>query len=244
MSEEKQLTIFDHLGELRVRLVRIVAGILIGAFASFHFAEHIFAIIRLPIAPYLPNGLIYTGPIDKFMAYVKIAVASGIVLSCPYWFYQIWAFVAPGLYKKEKKIAGIFVATGSGLFVLGILFSYFVALPMAFKFLMTFGGDADKPMIAIDSYLDFVTQISLMFGLSFELPLVISLLGMLGLVSKAFLKEKRRYAVMIIAVVSAIVTPPDLLSMVLMMGPMVLLYEISIPIVGMFERKRAAEQNF
>ena len=244
MEQEKSFTIFDHLAELRTRLMKVVGAILVGTFASFHYAEHIFNVVRKPIEPYLPNGLIYTGPIDKFMAYIKIAVVSGIILSSPYWFYQIWAFVAPGLYKKEKRMAGTFVGAGTGLFVSGVMFSYFVALPMAFHFLMTFGGDKDKPMIAIDSYLDFVTQISLMFGLSFELPLVISILGMLGIVSKQFLKDKRRYAVMTIAIASAIITPPDLLSMLLMMGPMILLYEISIPIVGFFEKKRAAEQNF
>lgn len=236
----KAETLYDHLAELRFRIIRVFWIVLVATFVCFHYAEPIFNFIRKPIEPYLPQGgLIYTGPIDKFMAYVKLAIISGLVLSCPLWLYQVWKFVAPGLYKNEKRYVAGFVGAGSFLFVLGVSFSYFVVLPMAFHFLMTFGGDVDKPMIAIDHYLSFVSQISLMFGLAFEMPLVITTLGMLGLVSKKFLREKRRYAIMIMAVISAIVTPPDLLSMLLMLGPLWFLYEISIIFVAIFEGKRA-----
>lgn len=242
MSEEVEdqgSGLIDHLTELRVRLMRSVGIILVATLGAFHYAEHIFNALRQPIEPYLPQGgLIYTGPIDKFMAYVKIALISGVILSCPFWLWQVWMFVAPGLYKREKKYAVGFIFSGSFLFIAGVLFAYYVVLPMAFKFLMTFGGSTDVPMIAIDSYLSFISQITLMFGVVFELPLVLTMLGMAGIVSKRFLREKRRYAVMIMAVISAIVTPPDLLSMILMLGPMWLLYEISIFFVAFFERRR------
>jgi len=232
-------SLVEHLTELRVRLVHSLIAIVLATFVCFHFAGPILDALRGPIAPYLPQGgLIYTGPIDKFMAYIKIAVVAGVIVSCPFWLWQIWKFVAPGLYRREKKYAAGFIFSGSVLFACGILFSYFVVLPMAFGFLMTFGSEADKPMITIDSYLSFVTHLTLMFGVAFELPLVLVTLGMMGIVSKKFLSAKRRYAIMAMAVASAVITPPDLLSMLLMLGPMWLLYEISIILVGFVEKKR------
>lgn len=241
-NETSQGTIFDHLAELRLRIINSLYGFVIGTFICFHFGEQVFDYIRKPIEPYLPNGgLIYTGPIDKFMAYVKIAIVCGIIISSPFWMYQVWKFVSPGLYKNEKRYAAGFIFSGTGLFLTGVSFSYFIVLPMAFKFLMNFGSAADKPMITIEHYLSFVTQISLMFGLSFELPLVLTTLGMMGIISQQFLKDKRRYAVMILAIISAIVTPPDLLSMLMMLVPLLFLYELSVILVGFFERKRAAQ---
>lgn len=247
MSEELEpggegLTLVDHLTEFRGRLIKSVFAVLITTFVCFHFSQQIFEVIRKPIAPYLPSGgLIYTGPIDKFMAYVKLSLVGGVILACPFWLFQVWQFVAPGLYKKEKSYASGFIVSGTFLFLTGAAFSYYVVLPMAFHFLMTFGGEADKPMIAIDSYLSFVTQITVMFGLSFELPLVLVTLSLMGLISKQFLTTNRRYAVMIMTIVSAIVTPPDLLSMLLMLGPLWFLFELGVFIVGLIERKRASE---
>lgn len=233
------MTLTEHLVELRIRLIRCAWAVLVGIFATFHYAEHIFNYIRQPIEKYLPDGgLIYTGPLDKFLAFVKIAVVFGIIVVLPYILYQIWQFVAPGLYKNERKYAASFIGFGSMMFFLGVAFSYFVVLPMAFKFLMTFGGETDRPMIAIDSYLNFFTQTCLVFGVAFELPLIITTLGLMGLVSQRFLREKRKYAIMGIAVACAIITPPDALSMVLMLVPMTLLYELSILLVGFFERKK------
>lgn len=235
----KAESLYDHLAELRSRIIKCFWIVLVATFVAFHFAEPIFDFIRKPIEPYLPQGgLIYTGPIDKFMAYVKLAIATGIVVACPFWIYQAWKFVAPGLYKHEKRYAVGFVASGTFMFLLGVTFSYLIVLPMAFGFLMTFGGEADKPMIAIDSYLSFVTHITLMFGFSFELPVVLTTLGLLGVISKKFLQTYRRYAIVGIATVCAIVTPPDLASMVLMLAPMWILYELSVVLVGFFEKKR------
>lgn len=237
-------SLIEHLTELRVRLVNSLIAIVIATFVCFHFAGPILDILRTPIAPFLPQGgLIYTGPIDKFMAYIKIAIVSGVIVSCPFWLWQVWKFVAPGLYRREKKYAVGFIFSGTLLFLCGILFSYFVVLPMAFGFLMTFGGEADKPMITIESYLSFVTHLTLMFGVAFELPLILVTLGMMGIVSKKFLSEKRRYAIMLMAVVSAVITPPDLLSMLMMLGPMWFLYEISVVLVGLIERRRVRAEN-
>jgi sec-independent protein translocase protein TatC len=247
MSDEQEIagahqSLVDHLTELRIRLINSLYGILVCFGVCYYFSEQIFDVLRAPIKPYLPQGgLIYTGPMDKFMAHIKISFMAAIILSCPFWLYQAWLFVAPALYKKERKYAVGFIFSGTVLFICGILFTYFVVLPMAFKFLMTYGGPTDQPMISIEHYLSFVIQTALAFGAAFEMPLVISTLGMVGIISQRFLKEKRRYAVMGIAIVAAVITPPDLLSMCLMLVPMVALYEISVIVVGIFERRRSPD---
>lgn len=234
------LTLTEHLAELRTRLIKSAYAILLGMVICYNFSDKIFDVIRGPIAPYLPaGGLVFTAPADKFIAHLKLSFFGGMILTCPIWIYQIWKFVAPGLYTKEKKYSLGFIFSGSILFVLGVLFAYFGVFPMAFKFLMGYGGDVDKPMITIDQYLSFFITTTLMFGLAFELPLVIVILGLMDIVSAKFLREKRRYAAMILTVLAAIITPPDLLSMLLMLAPMFFLYELAVMIVAFFERKKA-----
>ncbi|MBY0553310.1 twin-arginine translocase subunit TatC [bacterium] len=241
-EQDKNMSLIEHIGELRFRVTRSAYGIFAGMILCWGFSEKIFNFVRQPIQQYLPSGgLVYTAPMDKFMAHIKIAFVVGLLISAPYWLYQLWSFISPALYRKEKKIAAGFIFFGTLQFLLGLLFSYYVVLPMAFHFLMTFGGDIDKPMITIDHYLGFVTQTAVVFGLCFQMPVVISFLGMIGIVSQNFLKKNRRYAVLIIAVVSAIAAPPDALSMILLLVPMWVLYEISIIVVGMFEKRKAEE---
>lgn len=244
-EDEKNMSLIEHIGELRFRLTRAAWAIFFGMCLAWGFSEKLFDVIRKPIQPYLPNGgLVFTGPIDKFMAHIKIAFVAGLVVSAPFWLYQLWKFISPALYRNEKKMATGFIFFGTFQFILGVLFSYFVVLPMAFKFLMTFGGDIDKPMITIDHYLGFFTQTAVIFGLTFEMPVVITFLGMMGLVSQRFLKEKKKYAVVAITVVSAIAAPPDALSMILLMVPLWVMYEISIVVVGLFEKKKALSESF
>lgn len=240
---EGQMSLFDHLSELRTRLTRAAYAILAGMLACWSFTEKIFNFLREPISQYLPTGgLVFTAPMDKFMAHIKIAFVVGLLLSAPFWLYQLWCFIAPALYKKEKKVAVSFVVFGCVQFALGMAFSYFVVLPMAFHFLMNFGGNIDKPMITIDNYLGFLTHTAVVFGLCFQMPVIISFLGLLGVVSQRFLREKRRYAILVISIVAAIAAPPDALSMVLLMVPMCLLYEISIFIVGYLERNKKSPE--
>ncbi|MBC7421039.1 MAG: twin-arginine translocase subunit TatC [Bdellovibrio sp.] len=243
-DEEKSMTLIDHISELRYRIVRAALGVFVGMCFCWGFSEKLFDFIRGPIQPYLPNGgLVFTAPIDKFMAHIKISFVCGALISAPFWLYHLWKFISPALYKNEKKIAAGFVFFGTFQFTMGVAFSYYVVLPMAFKFLMNFGGSVDKPMITIDHYLGFFTQTALIFGLAFEMPVIISFLGMIGVLSQRFLKEKRRIAVVTIAVVSAIAAPPDALSMVLLLVPLWVLYEISIIVVGLFERRKARQQE-
>lgn len=241
MNMEKNQSLTEHLSELRVRLIRSLWAILIFACVAYYFSEQLFDILRMPAQKYLPNGgLVFTHPVDKFMAHLKIAAFSGIALSCPFWLYQIWSFIAPGLYQKEKRYAGGFIFSGSVLFISGVLFCYFLILPAAFEFFFSFGGSVDKPMITITEYLSFVIQMTVMFGLSFELPLILVLLGMMGVITADFLRKKRRISYFILGIASAVLTPtPDAFSMFAMLIPLLILFEIAIFIVARFEKKKS-----
>ncbi len=239
MTVEKNETLTQHLKDLRTCLIKSVWSIAIFASAAYYFSEVIFDFLRSPAIKYLPDGgLVFTHPMDKFLAHIKIAIFSGIILSAPFWLYQVWSFVAPGLYQKEKKYAANFILSGTVLFLLGVSFSYFLVLPTAFEFLFNFGSSIDKPMITISEYMAFVVQMSLMFGVSFELPLILVMLGITGVVSAQFLRKQRRVAWLILAVLSAFLTPtPDALSMFMMLIPMLFLFEIAIFLVARLEKK-------
>lgn len=244
METENQ-TLIDHLGELRIRIVKSLWAVMIAAVACYFYSEKIFDIIRAPIQPYLQGGgLVFTAPTDKFIAHLKVAFFSGVILACPIWFYQVWKFVAPGMYVNERKYSLAFIVSGTILFILGVLFAYYGVMPVAFEYLMNFGGSVDKPMITIDHYLGTFLTMALMFGLTFELPVVLVILGLMGIVSKKFLSEKRRYAVVLLAILSALFTPgPDVLSQMMMLVPMVILYEIAVIVVGIIEKRRATPVN-
>ncbi len=231
-------SLVSHSTEFRKRIMNTLLIILLGFFCNCNFSSLIFDFIRAPILPYLPEGgLVFTAPMDKFMAHIKVSIIASIILTCPIWLYQVWKFVAPGLLASEKKYGMGFIFVGSSLFLTGVSFVYLVVYPAAFKFLMMFGGETDKPMITIGEYLSFFTTTTLVFGMAFEMPLILTILGILGVVSADFLADKRRYAIVFLAAMSAMFTPPDVISMFLMMGPMILLYEISIILVRVFSPK-------
>lgn len=239
-NEETNQTLVEHLTELRKSLVWSMLFIFIGFLFCWIFSEALFDIIRAPIQPFLKSssgGLIFTGPMDKFLAHIKVSFLGGVILTSPLWMHQIWRFISPGLYSKEKKYGVIFILSGTILFLIGVSFVYYVVYPMAFNFLMNFGGATDAPMITIGEYISFFITTTIVFGLAFEMPLILSILGMMGLVSHEFLSSKRRYAIVILAALSAIMTPPDVISMVLMMIPMISLYELSIFLVKMLAVK-------
>lgn len=243
-SLDQNMTLTDHLTELRKRIINSLYALLFFTSIAYNYSKELFDFIRTPIAKYLPDGgLIYTAPMDKFMAHFKLSIVAGIIVSCPFWLFQLWKFIAPGLYKNERKYMTSFISLGTILFVSGAAFSFYVALPMTFDFLFTFGGEQDKPMITIDHYLDFVSQFALMFGVSFELPLILTLLAMAGFVSQKFLIDKGRYAVMILAVIAAVITPPDVMSMSIMLVPLIGLYYIGVLMVGFVQKKKARDSS-
>lgn len=233
MSSSGDMSLVEHLTELRYRLVKALQGIVIGSGIGIYYADHLMAIIRKPILPFLGpgGGLVFTGVMDKFMTHLKVGALSGVMLTCPYWLYHLWQFISPGLYKNERRYALGFIFSGTVLFALGVSFVYFFVYPVAFEYLLGFGGDVDKPMITINEYLGFFVMMTLLFGLSFELPLVLVVLALLGIIDATFLREQRRYAIVILAVVAAILTPPDVISMAMMLVPLYLLYEISIWVI-------------
>lgn len=237
-NHQDDYTLVEHLTELRVRLVRSIIAVTVLAIVAWNYRDFFFSIVRGPITPYLPEGgLIYTAVQESFMAHLKISILAGIVMACPIWVYQLWMFVAPGLYKSERKYGILFIFFGSLLFLSGISFVYFVVYPLAFEFLLNFGGEIDKAMIRVDDYLSFFMTTTLVFGLAFELPLILTILGMMGIVNKQLLIALRRYAIIIICIMSAVITPPDVMSMVLLVLPLYGLYEVSIILVGLFGQK-------
>lgn len=232
-EEQQQMTLVEHLVELRYRVIRSLMGIIVAMGICLYFSENLFSLIRRPILPYLGEGqgLVFTGVMDKFIAHLKVGALGGLILSCPYWLYHVWKFVSPGLYKNERRYAASFIITGTVLFLLGVGFVYFLVFPAAFEYLLNIGGNTDKPMITIDEYLSFFTLMTVMFGVAFELPLVLIILALMGLYDASFLKKNRRIAIVILAVVAAILSPPDAMSMILMWIPLILLYESSIWVI-------------
>lgn len=231
-------TLVEHLSELRTRIIYSLYAIVLFTGIAWYFSENIFDLVRMPIRDYLPGkGLVFTAPTDKFMAHIKISVLAGIIAACPVWIYQVWGFVSPGLYIKEKKYGRYFILFGSLLFLMGVSFAYFLVLPTAFKVLLSFGGTVDVPMITINDYLSFFMTTILVFGAAFEMPLVIVLLGLMGIVTTKGLRHLRRYAYVVIAIIAALFTPPDAISMTLLGVPLILLYEISILVLRAVEPK-------
>jgi len=240
--DDQQMTLVEHLVELRYRVVKSLQGILLAMVVGLYYSENLLAIIRKPILPYLGEhgGLVFTGVMDKFIAHVKVGALAGVILSCPYWLFHVWKFISPGLYKNERHYAAGFIVAGTALFLLGVVFVYSLVFPAAFEYLFAVGGDIDKPMITIDAYLGFFVLMTIMFGVAFELPLVLLILAMMGMFDASFLKRNRRYAVVVLAVVAAVMSPPDAISMTMMWIPLVLLYESSIWVIHFLVKKPPA----
>ena len=227
----KEESLIDHLRELRKRMVYIFIGATVGAVACWFFKEILFDFIRQPIEPFLSTdskGLVYTGIMESFVAYIKICLLGGVILSCPFWLYHLWKFIAPALYTHEKRYGIGFIFSGTILFFLGISFVYYFVYPIAFKFLLGFGSGQDQALITINDYLSFFLKTTFLFGLAFEVPLVLTFLGLMGIIDADFLAKNRRYAVLALCLFSAVLTPPDPASMLMMALPLGILYESSI----------------
>lgn len=231
-----------HLIELRKRLGISVAGIVIAFLGAFIFHEAILAWITAPLENALvevakvsqkaEDGMVTTHQVGgAFFVALKVSFFAGFLGAIPIILYQLWSFIAPGLYSNEKKMAIPFVIGGSFMFLVGVLFAYYIVTPFGFQFLIAFGSFLYTPLINIEDYVGFFTKIMAGFGLAFELPVFAYFLGVLGLITDKTLKDFFKYAIVIIFVLAAILTPPDILTQMLMALPLIVLYGISILIV-------------
>lgn len=236
----RAMTLLDHLSELRVRLVRSLVALAVGFFACYGFAEQLFNYLMIPLTRALPAGgkLIYTALPEAFFVYMQVALVAGAFLASPYLFYQIWAFIAPGLYDEEKRHVIPIAGASALFFVAGAAFCYFQVFPYAFEFFVGFATDIIEPMPKLDEYLGFTLKMLLAFGLIFEMPLFAFFLARLGLVTAQWMRKTRKYAILAIFIVAAILTPPDVFSQMMMAAPMLVLYEISILVAAVFAKKK------
>lgn len=254
--DEGAMTIWEHLDELRSRLVKALLAAVVGAGVGWYFRKTMFLFLAQPLkdawvpAKYGPFEIHFRALGEGFVMYLKIAILGGFVMAFPLIAYQIWAFVAPGLYKKEKKYSILFVLSSCGLFVMGSYFSWRFAFPVAAEYLLSYGGiDPDlpgviiKPTLMITEYIGFITKMLMAFGIIFELPVVVLFLSVAGLINHTHLIKFFRYFIVIAFVIAAILTPPDPLSQIMMAVPLMLLYGISIGVAWLFGRKDAAPND-
>jgi sec-independent protein translocase protein TatC len=246
--DQHRMPLLDHLIELRTRLIYSVVGFLAAFVVCYVYSEQIFAFLVRPLADILHNEtnrrLIYTNLTEAFITYIKVALFGALFVSFPLVASQIWMFVAPGLYRHEKRAFLPFLLATPVLFVLGGALVYYVVMPLAWRFFLSFEtppGAGSLPIqleAKVNEYLSLVMTLIFAFGLCFELPVLLTLLARIGLVSSKQLTSMRRYAIVIIFTVAAILTPPDVLSQVSLALPLLALYEISILSVRWIEKRR------
>ncbi|HXA98112.1 MAG TPA: twin-arginine translocase subunit TatC [Candidatus Dormibacteraeota bacterium] len=236
-----KMSFFDHLTELRKRIIWSLIPAGAGLGVALYFTDRIMLFLQRPLSQ-LKRAPIFLTPTEYFWTYMKVAMITGVFIAMPIVLWNVWAFVAPGLHKHERRYAVPFVVVGSLLFMLGGAFALLVVIPFAVQFLLNFGIEKGaEPMISIAAYIDFITKFTLAFGVVFELPVVITLLSMLGIVTPQFLSKNRKYAILINFIIAAILTPtPDVVNQTLMAGPLCILYELGIISARIFGRKKAA----
>lgn len=249
------MTFFEHLRELRKRIINSLISLAIGAFIGVYLSKYLINWVTKPIITALNNAkqnphLFYTHPAGYLNLYITLGVYLGIVIASPYVLYQIWLFIAPALYRHERSAISGFVASTFFLFVGGIAFGYKIALPYMLKFLVSFQGNVGpiEPMITTNDYFDLVLMVLLGFGIVFELPILIFFLSLFGIVTPKFLWNNFRYAVLVISIVAAIITPsPDATTMLIFMAPMIGLYVVGIAVsavvVNRREKRLASERS-
>jgi sec-independent protein translocase protein TatC len=245
MDEQEKIPFTEHLEELRKRLIVCFIAVGVGFVLSYGFKEKLFQILTRPLIRVMQTGdkLIFTGLPEAFFTYLKVAFLSGIILAAPIIFYEFWMFVAPGLYDKEKRLMVPVVVLSTVFFVGGAFFGYFIVFPFGFKFFLGFASETIRPLPSMREYLGFASKLLLAFGLVFELPLIITFLAKLGMVSVSFLKKNRKYALLLFFIGAAILTPPDVVTQIMMALPLILLYEISIIGARIFGKKNFEEED-
>jgi len=259
-EDDVEMGFFEHLGELRIRIVRVLWGMIPGVALGWIFRAQILEFALQPLAYALDvldlgdPQIHFKGLTDPFVAYVKIALISGLLVSAPWTFWQIWAFVSPGLYRREKYLAVPFIVASTVCFAGGAVFGYMVVFPMGMETLLGLAGTLPSetmsltPTIMIDEYMTFVTRMLLAFGLVFEIPVIVTFLAAAGIVNWRQLLSFGRWWVVIAACLAAVLTPPDVGSQLLMLGPLIALYYLSVLLAFFFgwrrsKREAAAEES-
>jgi sec-independent protein translocase protein TatC len=234
IRSDDKLPFTDHLDELRHRLIISLVGVGLGFAVSYGFSQHLLLLLQRP----MPARLVFIAPTEAFFVNLKVAFYAGLFLSVPLLLFQVWKFVAPGLYEHERRYSLPFLIISTLLFLLGATFAYAVILPIALHFLIAQGGELWQPNITLSNYLSFCMRLILAAGLVFEFPVLMYFLAKVGVVTPEFLVKNRKYAVIVAFAISAILTPPDVFSQVLLAVPLFLLFEVSI-----FVAKRVASEG-
>ena len=243
LESSAKMSFLDHLDELRRRLIVSIAAVGVGFLICFSFSAKIYDFLAVPITQNLNGGkLAYTNPTDPFTIYMKVALLAAIFLASPVVLTQVWLFISPGLYAREKKFALPFVISTSVLFLAGGAFAYYIALPMSLKFLINMGSSF-QPMVTITEYLDLILTVMLGCAVIFQIPVLVFFLTIFGIVNARFLLRNLRYAILIIFVVAAILTPTsDIPNMLIFSTPMLLLYLVGILVSWIFGKKKKVDR--
>ena len=244
-----KMSFFDHLTELRKRLIYALAAIGVGLCVGLYYSAEAFTFLAKPMLKALRDAkmedkLVYTSPLGPLQLFITVGLYVGIVIALPYVLYQVWLFIAPGLYRHERRAVATFICSSVVLFLAGMAFGYWVMMPMTLGFLLSVGNTGQfRPMISMNDYFDMTLVIELGLGLVFQLPILIFFLSLFGIVTPRFLWNNFRYAVLIISIIAAVVTPTtDALTMTIFMAPMILLYLLGIGVAAIVvRRKRRSE---
>lgn len=238
-ENEKRMSFTQHLGEFRWRLIISTIGVAVGFAVSYAFADSIVIFLQRPF----PKDLIFLAPTEAFFVNLKIALFSAIFLAMPVILLELWKFVAPGLYEHEKRYSLPFVVFSTLLFLTGGVFAYALVLPVAIKFLMHFASELIQPMISIGNYFTFAIKLILAFGVVFQFPLILIFFNKIGILNAVTLTRNRKYAILGTFALAAILTPPDIFSQLLMAAPILVLYELSILAIKIFDKKSRKEEG-
>jgi sec-independent protein translocase protein TatC len=245
MREEDKIPFTAHLEELRKRLIVCFIAVGIGFVGAYGFKEKLFQVLTAPLVRVMESGdtLIFTNLPEAFFTYLKVSFLAGLLLASPVILYQFWMFVAPGLYQRERRVLLPIVFLSTLFFLGGSLFGYFIVFPWGFQFFLGFATETIRPLPSMREYLSFSAKLLLAFGVVFEMPLVLTAMARLGIVSVDFLKKNRKYAILLFFTGAAILTPPDVITQIMMALPLMLLYEVSIIGARIFAPKKKPTEN-
>jgi len=246
MDRDERKPLMSHLVELRKRLITCAVVVGICFALTYAFSEKLFAILAYPLKANLPEGdrLIYTNLPEMFFVYIKTGLVGAVLLAAPFIFYQAWMFVAPGLYRNEKRYLLPFVFFSTLLFVGGALFGYFIVFPFGFRFFLGFSNEYIQALPSVKQYFSLSIKLLLGFGVIFELPVAAFFLSRMGIISADLMRRQRKYAILLIFIVAALLTPPDVITQLMMAGPLLVLYELSVIIVKTAgKKKKTAEEE-